>query len=52
LRPTRPGWHTISAVREGRIVEIDGADILAPGLSVMVGLRQIHELIQSFIATR
>jgi iron complex transport system substrate-binding protein len=49
---SRPGWDSLSAVREGRIVEIDGADILAPGPSVMVGLRQIHEVVQTFITSR
>ena len=42
----RPGWAGITAVRAGRIHEIDGADVLAPGPSLMVGLRRIHELIQ------
>ena len=42
----RPGWSGIMAVRQGRVHEIDGADILAPGPSLMVGLRRIHELIQ------
>ena len=47
----RPGWGEIAAVRAGRIHEIDGADILAPGPSLMVGLRRIHEIIQAFQAT-
>ncbi|HVQ78124.1 MAG TPA: cobalamin-binding protein [Candidatus Binatia bacterium] len=42
----RPGWERITAVREGRIHEIAGADILAPGPSLMSGLRQIHEIVQ------
>ncbi len=42
----RPGWDRISAVKENRIFELDGADILAPGPSVMVGLRRLHEIIQ------
>jgi ABC-type Fe3+-hydroxamate transport system substrate-binding protein len=42
----RPGWSGIMAVKQGRVHEIDGADILAPGPSLMVGLRRIHELIQ------
>ncbi len=45
----RPGWERISAVKEGRIHELDGADILSPGPSVLVGLRQIHEIVQSFM---
>ncbi len=43
---SRPGWDRVSAVRENRIYELDGADILAPGPSVMVGLRRLHEIIQ------
>jgi hypothetical protein len=36
----------VSAVKEGRIHEVDGADILSPGPSVLAGLRLIHEIIQ------
>ena len=43
----RPGWHAVSAVKSGRVHEVDGADILCPGPSVLVGLRRIHELVQS-----
>ena len=43
---TRPGWEAISAVKTGRIHEVDGADILSPGPSVLAGLRHIHEIIQ------
>ncbi len=46
---SRPGWDRVSAVKENRINELDGADILAPGPSVMVGLRQLHEIIQGYI---
>ena len=42
----RPGWDRISAVREGRIHEIDGGDVLNPGPSLLVGLRRMHELVQ------
>jgi iron complex transport system substrate-binding protein len=42
----RPGWEAVSAVKEGRIHEVDGADILSPGPSVLAGLRFIHEIIQ------
>jgi len=42
----RPGWERMSAVSSGRIHEVDGADILNPGPSLLVGLRQIHEIIQ------
>ncbi len=43
----RPGWDGVSAVRDRRIHEVDGADILSPGPSVLAGLRQIHEIIQA-----
>jgi iron complex transport system substrate-binding protein len=43
----RPGWEAVSAVRTGRILEIEGDQILAPGPSVMVGLRRVHEMIQA-----
>jgi iron complex transport system substrate-binding protein len=46
----REGWSTVSAVRGGRIYEIDGDAILAPGPSVLVGLRQMHEIIQEFLS--
>ncbi len=47
----RPGWDRLEAVRDNRIHEIDGLDILAPGPSVMRGLRQLHEIIQTFITS-
>ena len=47
----RPGWDAVTAVRRGQIHELDGADVLSPGPSLMVGLRQIHEIIQIFQAT-
>jgi len=47
---SRPGWSTIAAVKGGQIHELDGADVLAPGPSLMVGLRQIHEIVQRFQA--
>jgi iron complex transport system substrate-binding protein len=43
----RPGWDRVTAVREGRIHEVDGADILSPGPSVLVGLQRIHDIIQA-----
>ena len=46
----RPGWERISAVQTGQIHEIEGADILAPGPSLMHGVRRIHEIIQAFQA--
>lgn len=47
----RPGWDAISAVRMGQIHELDGADVLAPGPSLIAGLRQIHEIVQAFQTT-
>ena len=44
----RPGWEQVAAVKTGQIHEIDGADILAPGPSLMHGVRRIHEIIQAF----
>jgi iron complex transport system substrate-binding protein len=44
----RHGWHAVSAVAAGRIHEIPGEDVLAPGPSLMHGLRRIHEIIHEF----
>jgi iron complex transport system substrate-binding protein len=44
----RPGWEAVAAVRTGQVHELDGADVLAPGPSLMVGLRRIHEIVQGF----
>lgn len=49
---SRPGWEAISAIKEDQLYELEGADILSPGPSVLVGLRQLHEVIQSFIRGR
>ena len=46
----RPGWDQIAAVKTSQIYEIDGADILAPGPSLVHGVRRIHEIIQTFHA--
>ncbi len=46
----RPGWAGVAAVASGQIHEIPGEDILAPGPSLMHGLRRIHEIIQTFQA--
>jgi iron complex transport system substrate-binding protein len=43
----RPGWQDVAAVRTGEGHELDGADVLAPGPSLMVGLRRIHEVVQA-----
>lgn len=42
----RPGWAEVSAVRAGRVFELDGADILSPGPSIREGLREVHEIVQ------
>jgi iron complex transport system substrate-binding protein len=44
----RPGWDRIAAVAAGRIHEIEGDIVLAPGPSLLLGLRRIHEIIQDF----
>ena len=49
---SRPGWDRVSAVKENRIYELAGADILAPGPSAMVGLRRLHEIIQAYMQAR
>lgn len=46
----RPGWQRVSAVATGEIHAIPGEDVLAPGPSLMHGLRRIHEIIQAFQA--
>jgi iron complex transport system substrate-binding protein len=43
----RPGWDRVSAVRSGQIHELNGADVLAPGPSLMAGLRRIHDIVQA-----
>jgi iron complex transport system substrate-binding protein len=48
----RPGWSATTAVRRAQIHELEGADILAPGPSLMRGLRRIHEIIQAYLADR
>src|SRR4029453_1462421 len=48
----RPGWDRISAVRHGRVHEIDGGDVLSPGPSMLVGLRHVHELVQQALRER
>lgn len=48
----RPGWERVAAVRDGQIHELDGADVLVPGPSLVRGLRRIHEIVQAFLAAR
>jgi hypothetical protein len=38
----------MAAVTAGQIHEIPGEDVLAPGPSLMHGLRRIHEIIHDF----
>ena len=35
----RPGWERISAVREGRVHEVDASTLLSPGPALLTGLR-------------
>lgn len=42
----RPGWDCIDAVKGNQVHEIKSPDILAPGPSLLLGLRQLHEIIK------
>lgn len=42
----RPGWDRIKAVKNRRLYEIKSADILAPGLSLIHGARQMAEILR------
>ena len=44
---SRPGWDKIEAVQKNQIYEIKSADILQPGLSLLIGARQIFEIFSS-----
>jgi iron complex transport system substrate-binding protein len=46
----RPGWDGTAAVRTGRVHVLPPADILAPGPSLVRGLRGLHEIVQSYVA--
>jgi iron complex transport system substrate-binding protein len=46
----RPGWGAVAAVAGGQIHEIAGEDVLAPGPSLMHGLRRMHEIIHAYQA--
>jgi len=48
----RPGWDRISAVREGRVHEVDAATLLSPGPALLTGLRTVHELVQQALGDR
>jgi hypothetical protein len=39
-------------VRDGRVHEIDGGDLLSPGPAMLEGLRQVHELVQQALRER
>ena len=46
----RPGWESLEAVREGRLYAVPSADILAPGPSLLRGLRTVHDVIPAWMA--
>ena len=46
----RPGWEAVEAVRTGRLYAVPSDDILAPGPSLLVGLRALHEIVQGCVA--
>lgn len=48
----RPGWDRVAAVQENHVYEVDSADLLAPGPSVMRGLRRLHDIIQEYMNAR
>ena len=41
---SRPGWEQIEAVKKNQIYEIKSADILQPGLSLLLGARQMFDI--------
>lgn len=43
----RPGWGNVTAVRENRIYEIPGSDILQPGFRLVYGYDQIKRHLQA-----
>jgi ABC-type Fe3+-hydroxamate transport system substrate-binding protein len=45
----RPGWETVDAVRDGRVYSIASADVLAPGPSLLRGLRTLHDIVQASV---
>jgi iron complex transport system substrate-binding protein len=46
----RPGWDALAAVRAGRVYEVASEDVLAPGPSLLRGLRTLHEMVQAWVA--
>ena len=49
---SRPGWERVAAVQENHVYAIDSADLLAPGPSVMRGLRRLHDIVQEYMDAR
>jgi iron complex transport system substrate-binding protein len=45
----RPGWESVEAVRAGRLHALPAEDILAPGPSLLRGLRALHEIVQACV---
>ena len=43
---SRPGWDKIKAVRNNQLYEIKSPDILAPGLSLLHGARQMAAILE------
>ena len=43
---SRPGWDSLEAVRKNHIHEIKSPDILAPGLSLLEGARQMAAILK------
>jgi len=48
----RPGWEPVAAIQANRLYALDAADFLAPGPSVMRGLRTLHEIVQEYMDSR
>ena len=46
----RPGWQSVSAVKEQQLFEIKSADILQPGPAALTdGVTRIHEILRDFV---
>jgi iron complex transport system substrate-binding protein len=46
----RAGWSAVEAVRAGRVYAVPSADFLAPGPSLLRGLRRLHDIVQAWVA--
>jgi iron complex transport system substrate-binding protein len=44
----RPGWHSITAIRDKNIYSIDSADILQPGPGILAGVSQMAGIIEQW----